>query len=230
MQSNLCKDFYAKVSLHMSEDKPLIAGSGADSDAAGEDAVPAERSIGADSLKAFAHPLRMSLYAELGRLRSATASQLARALNESSGQTSYHLRQLERHGFVEDDPDHTGGRERWWRPVGFSLTDPALMDDPATERAVGTVIGQLIAERTATLTTWLENLEPALKSSHGQLSTSTLDLTEPEAELLTQELTDLIHRHSERVKGRQADQATRRYRIHVDVVPLTFGSPDEEAR
>jgi len=230
MQSNLCKVFYAKVSLHMSEDKTRITEVLAVSAAETEDAGPADRSIGADSLKAFAHPLRMSLYAELGRRRSATASQLARALDESSGQTSYHLRQLERHGFVEDDPAHTGGRERWWRPVGFSLTDPALMDDPATERAVGTVIGQLIAERTATLTTWLENLEPALKQSHGQLSTSTLDLTEPEAEQLTLELTNLIHRHSDRAKARETDQGTRRYRIHVDVVPLTFDSPTAETR
>ena len=109
-----------------------------------------ERSIGAESLKAFAHPLRMALYYELGRRRSATASQLARALGESSGQTSYHLRQLERHGFVEDDPEHVGGRERWWRPIGFSLTDSGLIADPKTERAVGSVLRQVIAERAAT--------------------------------------------------------------------------------
>jgi DNA-binding transcriptional ArsR family regulator len=84
------------------------------------------------ALKAFAHPLRMAMYTELQRQGSATASQLARSLGESSGQTSYHLRQLERHGFVEDDPLHPGGRERWWRPVGFDLTEPSLMRDPET--------------------------------------------------------------------------------------------------
>ena len=42
-----------------------------------------------EALKAFAHPLRMALYAELAQRGPATASQLARALGESSGQTSY---------------------------------------------------------------------------------------------------------------------------------------------
>jgi hypothetical protein len=29
--------------------------------------------------------------------------------------TSYHLRQLADHGFIEDAPDLAKGRERWWR-------------------------------------------------------------------------------------------------------------------
>jgi DNA-binding transcriptional ArsR family regulator len=68
-----------------------------------------------DSLKAVSHPLRLKL---LGLLRSdgpATASQLARRVGESSGSTSYHLRQLERFGFVEDDAAQPSGRERRWR-------------------------------------------------------------------------------------------------------------------
>lgn len=184
-----------------------------------------ERSVGAESLKAFAHPLRMNLYSELQRGGSATASQLARALGESSGQTSYHLRQLERHGFVEDDPDHTGGRERWWRPVGFRLTDPELMDDPANTRAVGSVIGQVIAERTATLTAWLEHLDPSLTTGGGQLSSSSLELTPAESEALTEDLLAVVERHSQAAKGRPAPAEARRMRIYVDVVPLRFDEP-----
>lgn len=194
-----------------------------------DSATPAlERSLGAESLKAFAHPLRMNLYSELQRGGSATASQLARALGESSGQTSYHLRQLERHGFVEDDPEHTGGRERWWRPVGFRLSDPELMDDPATTRAVGSVIGQVIAERTATLSAWLEHLDPSLTIAAGQLSSSTMELTPAESETLTEDLLAVVERHSQAAKSRPAPADARRIRVYVDVIPLRFDKPDRD--
>ena len=65
VQRDLCKELYAKVSLHMADGKPFE-----------------EPSIGAESLKAFAHPLRMAMYEELTRLGAATASQLARTLGE----------------------------------------------------------------------------------------------------------------------------------------------------
>jgi DNA-binding transcriptional ArsR family regulator len=66
-------------------------------------------------VRALAHPLRVRL---LGRLRlygPATASQLARAVGESSGATSYHLRRLHLHGFIVEDEERGSGRERWWR-------------------------------------------------------------------------------------------------------------------
>ncbi|MFT4228277.1 winged helix-turn-helix domain-containing protein [Micropruina sp.] len=188
-----------------------------------------DRILGSEALKAFAHPLRMSLYAELQRRGPATASQLARALGESSGQTSYHLRQLERHGFVEDDPGHAGGRERWWRPVGFRLTDPELLHDPATEPMVGAVIGQVIAERTAMLTSWLEHLDGQIGDGMGQLSTSTMELTTAEAEALTTELLELIERHSTAAKKRERPSDARRYRVYLDVIPLTVDLREDDS-
>jgi DNA-binding transcriptional ArsR family regulator len=67
------------------------------------------------SLKALAHPLRVELLELLRFEGPATASALARRLGESSGATSYHLRQLARHGFIEEDARSARGRERWWR-------------------------------------------------------------------------------------------------------------------
>ena len=67
------------------------------------------------ALRALAHPLRSQL---LGRLRldgPATASQLGRVVGESSGATSYHLRQLAAYGFVEEIEGQGTARERWWR-------------------------------------------------------------------------------------------------------------------
>ena len=76
---------------------------------------PAVQVTDVRALRALAHPLRNRL---LGRLRlhgPATASQLGRAVGESSGSTSYHLRQLEAYGFVEEVEGQGTARERWWR-------------------------------------------------------------------------------------------------------------------
>jgi DNA-binding transcriptional ArsR family regulator len=73
-----------------------------------------ERGLGAAELRALAHPLRLRLL-EVLREGPATASQLGRALGESSGATSYHLRVLARAGMVEEEVERGGSRERWWR-------------------------------------------------------------------------------------------------------------------
>ena len=108
-----------------------------------EPPVPPEpRVVDPDALKGLAHPLRLQLLGELHDRGSATASQLAAALGESSGTTSYHLRQLHRHGFVEEDPDRGSGRERVWIPRrgGWSLPVFDLADDPASASAVDLVV------------------------------------------------------------------------------------------
>jgi len=69
------------------------------------------------TLKAIAHPLRVRLLAALRSDGPATASQLGRRFGESSGSTSYHLRQLARFGFVEEDPEQPNARDRRWRAL-----------------------------------------------------------------------------------------------------------------
>ncbi|WP_055479402.1 helix-turn-helix domain-containing protein [Sphaerimonospora mesophila] len=69
------------------------------------------------TLKAVAHPLRVRLLGALRMDGPATATELGTRFGESSGSTSYHLRQLARYGFVEQDPDQRDRRERRWRAV-----------------------------------------------------------------------------------------------------------------
>jgi DNA-binding transcriptional ArsR family regulator len=80
------------------------------------------RKLDATSLKALAHPLRVDLLERLRRLGPATATQLATEMGETSGATSYHLRQLARHGFVEEDEARGTRRERWWRSVPHTIS------------------------------------------------------------------------------------------------------------
>ena len=109
-----------------------------------------QHQVGPDALRGLAHPLRLRLLAELNARGSATASQLGEALGESSGSTSYHLRQLHKHGFVEEDAEQGTARERVWIPRrgGWSLPVIELSADPASATAVDLVLkAQLQAEQ-----------------------------------------------------------------------------------
>ena len=106
-----------------------------------ETTPPEPRSLSLEALKALAHPLRISLFSALTSYGPATASALAARLGESSGATSYHLRQLERHGFVREDPSRGNGRDRWWErvPGPIDIGDP----ESATTEA-GKAAGELL--------------------------------------------------------------------------------------
>jgi DNA-binding transcriptional ArsR family regulator len=77
-----------------------------------------------EELRTLAHPLRQQILRHLGQHGPATASILGKALGESSGATSYHLRMLAKHGFVEEVPERARGRERWWRSRAQDLRFP----------------------------------------------------------------------------------------------------------
>jgi DNA-binding transcriptional ArsR family regulator len=90
------------------------------------------RQLDGRSLQALAHPLRVRILGSLRREGPATATILGQRLGESSGATSYHLRVLEAHGFVADEPGRGTQRERWWRAAqdatSWRATD--FLDDP----------------------------------------------------------------------------------------------------
>ncbi|MEV0645549.1 helix-turn-helix domain-containing protein [Phytomonospora sp. NPDC050363] len=68
-------------------------------------------------LRSLAQPRRQQIIQHLTMHGPATSATLARALDLNTGATSYHLRELARQGFVEEVPDQTHGRQRWWRYV-----------------------------------------------------------------------------------------------------------------
>jgi DNA-binding transcriptional ArsR family regulator len=97
-----------------------------------------------EALHALAHPLRLKLLDLLKVKGSSTASELARLAGESSGATSYHLRQLARHGFVVEDEGRGTRRERWWK------ADPSQLrvetsGDPTATSLVSQVLGRVVA-------------------------------------------------------------------------------------
>lgn len=104
-----------------------------------------------DALRALANPQRAAILKLLMSGRSRTATECAATVGASPSACSYHLRQLERFGFVvRDDPDpaeattaaDVDGRTRRWRAsaVGFSLgAKPLSQADPESLAVFGAV-------------------------------------------------------------------------------------------
>ena len=78
-----------------------------------------------DEVRALAHPLRQRILYHLAFTGPATATTIARAFDSDTGTTSYHLRQLERFGFIEQDRGRSSRRDKWWRLVPLDLRDIA---------------------------------------------------------------------------------------------------------
>ncbi|TYB41986.1 winged helix-turn-helix domain-containing protein [Actinomadura chibensis] len=68
-------------------------------------------------IKALSHPLRRRILHRLRAHGPATSTTIGEVLGANTGTTSYHLRQLEKYGFIEEIPERSAGRERWWRPA-----------------------------------------------------------------------------------------------------------------
>ncbi|RKS75078.1 helix-turn-helix protein [Actinomadura pelletieri DSM 43383] len=77
---------------------------------------PPEAITDPERVRLLAHPLRRRI-AEIMRRGPVSSTTLARELGQSTGSTSYHLRQLAKYGFIEEVPELARGRERWWRAV-----------------------------------------------------------------------------------------------------------------
>jgi DNA-binding transcriptional ArsR family regulator len=90
--------------------------------------------LGLEAIRLLAHPLRRRIEVEL-RKGPVSATSLAGALGESTGLTSYHLRQLAKHGFIEEVPGHGKGRERWWRFVPKDRRFPERAEQSPEMRA-----------------------------------------------------------------------------------------------
>lgn len=186
--------------------------------------------IGPAAMKAFAHPLRMSLYQRLVDHGPATATTLGKALGESSGQTSYHLRQLAKHGFVSEVEGRGTARERWWQSEGFSVQGYKMAKDPATAAPVHLFLQTTAEQKFEIIRSWLRSSvsesETWVRASLD--SSATIDLTAQEAAALGNELLEVVERHSDAAKaaGGADRPGARRVRAYLDVIPLP---PQEQA-
>jgi DNA-binding transcriptional ArsR family regulator len=81
--------------------------------------VPATSAERAALYRTLTNPVRRRILTFIGHHREANSTSVARALGESTGTTSYHLRKLAEQRLIEEIPERSAGRERWWRILPF---------------------------------------------------------------------------------------------------------------
>ena len=165
----------------------------------------------------------MRLLNALRRRGPATASQLAEKLGESSGATSYHLRQLAAHGFVEDAPERGKGRERWWQAAdqGLGFDEELLKDpDPAVRGAADMFLHEVATSHARELSTWLGTRDDWSESwtRATDMSDFTMRLTPAQSRELIQKMHDLLDSYCA-VERPEDDPEAAQVRFHTHVFP-----------
>jgi DNA-binding transcriptional ArsR family regulator len=174
----------------------------------------------------------VQLFEALTQYGPATATQLAKRLGESSGATSYHLRQLERFGFVETDPDRGTGRERWWRRVpGMVVITPpegGAAADPAGHAAFKLLVGEFERNRLARHQHWIATSEqwPIEWREASNEHTAHLVLTADELSQLADELDAVVEAWKNRLAGRVPDPEARPVEVQQSLFPLPEAAAD----
>lgn len=186
--------------------------------------TPEPMLVDASSLKALAHPLRVRMYDLLADGGPATASQLAEQVGESSGTTSYHLRFLARHGFIEEDHERGGRRERWWRarPGGFTLQAQEFLDDPDAAGDLELVGRELWRSYSRQLDRWFRSATSWGQSwiSSSVSTTSRMVATPDELRALREELMAVVDRHAQQLEERTPPPGAARVMAQIHLFPI----------
>src|SRR5579871_5505614 len=151
------------------------------------------------ALRALAHPVRLELVGLLRRHGPLTATKAAELLGESSGTTSFHLRQLAKYGLVEE----AGGgqrRERPWRATAMFTGWPEVADSPELAAASGLLSAVIAEGYFEQLMRWLERREsePAEWQEAAQFGDTFLWVTAEELRELARAEQALLDRFLER--------------------------------
>ena len=176
------------------------------------------------ALRALAHPLRNRLLGLLRLHGPATASRLGRSVGESSGSTSYHLRQLAAYGFVEELEGHGTGRERWWRAVHrmTSWSADELVRQAGGEQVQDEMTRLQLAGHGRVLNAWLaqrEALGPQWTAA-ASLNDYALRLTPAQARALADELNGVLERWTAEHPAERPCDGSELVSVLLDVVPL----------
>jgi Helix-turn-helix domain len=107
------------------------------------------------ALRAYAHPVRMKLVGLLRTEGPLTATRAGELLGESSGSTSFHLRQLAKYGLVEE-AGGGAGREKPWRATTTSTAWDSTAATPELAAATGLLNTAIAEQYFEQLMRWLE--------------------------------------------------------------------------
>lgn len=179
-----------------------------------------------ERLRGLSHPLRVRILTILQARGALTATGLARLVGESSGSTSYHLRQLARHGFVNEVEGRGTARERWWEAArgGFTIS-PDAADDVGTASAKNMVNAEFERARQ-------ENIWRVLRWTPDQsadaeewrdavtLRTSHLFATPAQMRALIAAVNRFIDEQTEGLRDQEGTPGARPIEVHFNALPM----------
>ncbi|MCZ2401791.1 helix-turn-helix domain-containing protein [Paenarthrobacter sp. Z7-10] len=148
------------------------------------------------AIRALAHKVRLDVIDELfGSDETYTATELARSFGLTPSAMSYHLRALEKWGYVLRAASAGDGRERRWKAAGETLT---VGDRTSASDLVGSTLIDV------TLNATRDRINRALAQAEASggpaptslmLASSKLKVTEAEAKEFTAEYHQLVERY-----------------------------------
>lgn len=193
---------------------------------------PTERHIDLAALKVMAHPLRVRILDELSKFGPLTASGLGERLGESSGATSYHLRQLAKHDFVLEVDGMGSARERWWRraPVGLSMDPTELGDTPGGREAYDLVNREFRRNQEHALDDFMArgaDLLPELWMKASAISTSNLKMTADELEAFSARVYEVLDEAVSAYRERVVPVGARPVQVQFNAFPIIGGVEQE---
>lgn len=163
-------------------------------------------------LKAISHPVRRRIAGILSSGGPARAADLARDLDLPANQVSFHLRSLAAAGLIEEAPEHARDRrDRVWKAArkNLRIADPRLANDPSHRAAIGTFMAAEARAVTASMEriiAWLdEHSAGRSEEPKGEWLTSTLRLSQGEAEVLLRSISAAVNQAKETSEANRAD-------------------------
>ncbi|MEV0584987.1 helix-turn-helix domain-containing protein [Nonomuraea sp. NPDC050310] len=184
----------------------------------------AARKLTGAALKSFAHPLRLRIYELLEEHGPLTATKLAGLLDENTGATSYHLRELARHDMIEIAEGLGRGKEKYWRitPGGFSTGEPWKEPDAGAVHAAQLLIDRTLGQRAEELARWRQEAAstPEEWVRGSVLGRRSLRLTSAEMHEMASEVLEVLDRFRVAAERRESPAETARVVVHFDVFPV----------
>jgi DNA-binding transcriptional ArsR family regulator len=177
------------------------------------------------ALRAVAHPIRLKLVGLLRREGPLTATRAGELIGESPASCSFHLRQLAKHGLVEEAGGGRG-RERPWRATALFTAWPNVPRDPELA-AAAELLSAVLAERYfEQVMRWLElraDDTPAWQEA-ATFGDRMLYLTSDELAQLNRDLEALLAPYDERTASPETRPDDARL---VSFIRFGFPQPDE---
>jgi DNA-binding transcriptional ArsR family regulator len=175
----------------------------------------------AQTLRGIAHPLRVRLLSLLREDGPSTATRLAERTGQSTGATSYHLRQLAMYGFVVEDESRGVGKERWWRAAHrtTSLEAEDAREAPADAEAYMRAVALEYADR---VDRWLTEL-PAMPRQWDEAVTMShyrLRLRAEEARRMLTELEAVIESYRRDEPDTAPPEDAERVVLQIQLMPF----------